>query len=150
FIFDVQTHHVAMPDQIPHPDEAFLQGIFSLRSVARQMNPALKNREPKLDDLYLENYIKEVFLDSDTDVVALTALPGTAEDIDVATPYVIYKSRSGINELTSSQRVLSDGFFSPDLGQQNIEYMHVQLEKIKSDAWIGYTGWPRATGIDRW
>jgi len=150
FIFDVQTHHVAMPDQIPHPDEEFLQGIFSLRSVARQMNPALKNREPKLDDLYLENYIKEVFLDSDTDVVAISALPGTSEDTDILTPEVIFKSRSWINELTSSQRVLSHGFFSPDLGQQNIEYMHAQLEKIKIDAWKGYTGWPRAAGIDRW
>src|SRR5262249_53555723 len=150
FIFDVQTHHVAMPDQIPHPDEEFLQGIFSLRAVARGMNPALKNREPKLEDLYLENYIKEVFLDSDTDLVALSALPGSSEDSDILTPDVIYKSRSWINEVTSSQRVISHGFFSPDLGQQNIEYMHAQLEKIKIEAWKGYTGWPRAAGVDRW
>src|SRR5260370_38419349 len=28
--------------------------------------------------------------------------------------------------------------------------MHAQLEKIKVDAWKGYTGWPRAKGVDRW
>src|SRR5260370_18007585 len=32
-----------------------------------------KDRVPRPEDLYLENYIKEVFLDSETDVVALSA-----------------------------------------------------------------------------
>lgn len=150
FIFDVQTHHVAMPEEIPHPDEQFLENIFSLRSVAREMNPALKDREPQHQDLYLENYIKEVFLDSDTDVAAISALPGSSEESDILTPEVIFKSRSWINQVTGSQRVISHGFFSPDLGQQNIEYMHAQLEKIKIEAWKGYTGWPRAKGVERW
>jgi predicted TIM-barrel fold metal-dependent hydrolase len=150
FIFDVQTHHVAMPQEIPHVDQAFLDGIFSLRQQARSMNPALKGRVPRPEDLYLENYIKEVFLDSETDVVALSALPGSSEDSDILTPDVIYRSRSWINQVTSSPRVISHGYFSPDLGQQNIEYMHAQLEKIKIEAWKGYTGWPRAKGVDRW
>jgi uncharacterized protein len=150
FIFDAQTHHVAMPEQAPQADRAFLHSLVDLREIARRMNPALKNREAKLEDIYLENYIKEIFLDSDTDVVALSALPGASEETDVLTPDVIYKSRSWINELTSSPRVLSHGYFSPDLGQQNLEYMHSQLEKIKIDAWKGYTGVARAKGKDGW
>ncbi len=150
FIFDVQTHHVAMPEEIPHADQEFLRGIFSLRETARSMNPALRNRVPKMEDLYLENYVKEIFLDSETDVVALSALPGSSEESDILTPEVIYKSRSWINVVTSSPRVISHGYFSPDLGQQNLEYMHSQLEKIKIEAWKGYTGWPRAKGVDRW
>lgn len=150
FIFDVQTHHVAMPEQVRHPDQEFLDALLGLRETARQMNPALANRQAKPEDIQLENYIKEVFLDSETDVVALSALPGSSEESDVLTPEVIYKSRSWINELTSSPRVISHGYFSPDLGQQNLEYMHSQLEKIKIDAWKGYTGWPRAKGVDRW
>jgi len=150
FIFDVQTHHVATPEQVPHPDQAFLDGLFGLRKTASRLNPALKNREAKLEDLYLANYIKEVFLDSETDVVALSALPGSSEESDVLTPEVIYKSRSWINEVTRSPRVISHGYFSPDLGQQNLEYMHAQLEKIKIEAWKGYTGWPRAKGVERW
>ncbi len=150
FIFDVQTHHVAMPAEVPHPDQLFLKAILTLREQAREMNPALKNRVAKLEDIELENYIREVFLDSETDVVALSALPGDSEDTDVLTPDVIYKTRSWINELTSSPRVISHGYFSPDLGQQNLEYMHAQLEKIKVDAWKGYTGWPRAKGVERW
>ena len=70
FIFDVQTHHVAMPSQAPHADQDFLKALLDLRATAREMNPALKNHELRIKDLYLENYIKEVFLDSDTVVIA--------------------------------------------------------------------------------
>jgi len=150
FIFDVQTHHVAMPNQAPQADESFLKAVVGMRDLARTMNPALKQREPRIEDAYIENYIKEIFLDSDTDVVALSALPGSSEETDVLTPEVIYKSRTWINELTSSPRVISHGYFSPDLGQQNLEYMHAQTEKLKIDAWKGYSGVARAKGKEGW
>src|SRR5207253_8594644 len=70
FIFDVQTHHVAMPSQAPHADQDFLHAVVGMRDMARKMNPALKDHEARIEDAYLENYIKEVFLDSDTDMVA--------------------------------------------------------------------------------
>jgi predicted TIM-barrel fold metal-dependent hydrolase len=150
FIFDVQTHHVAMPAQAPQADKEFLQAVVGMRDMARKMNPELKNREPRIEDAYLENYIKEIFLDSDTDVVALSALPGESEETDVLTPEVIYKTRTWVNELTSSPRVISHGYFSPDLGAQNIEYMHAQTEKLKIDAWKGYSGVARAKGKQGW
>jgi predicted TIM-barrel fold metal-dependent hydrolase len=150
FIFDVQTHHVAMPNQAPRADQQFLEAVVGMRDLAGKMNPALKGREARIEDAYLENYIKEIFLDSDTDVVALSALPGTSEETDVLTPEVIYKSRTWINELTSSPRVISHGYFSPDLGQQNLEYMHAQTEKLKIDAWKGYSGVARAKGKQGW
>jgi predicted TIM-barrel fold metal-dependent hydrolase len=150
FIFDVQTHHVAMPSQNPHPDSDFLDAVVGMRDMASKMNPALKGRKGKIEDAYLENYIKEIFLDSETDVVALSALPGESEDTDVLTPEVIYKSRTWINEITSSPRVISHGYFSPDLGEQNLEYMHAQTEKLKIDAWKGYSGVARAKGKQGW
>jgi uncharacterized protein len=150
FIFDVQTHHVAMPNQSPRADQGFLKAVVGMREMARTMNPALREREARIEDAYIETYIKEIFLDSDTDVVALSALPGTSEETDVLTPEVIYKSRTWINELTSSPRVISHGYFSPDLGQQNLEYMHAQTEKLKIDAWKGYSGVARAKGKQGW
>jgi len=150
FIFDVQTHHVAMPNQAPRADQDFLKAVVGMRDMARKMNPALKEHGARIEDAYLENYIKEIFLDSDTDMVALSALPGTSEETDVLTPEVIYKSRTWINELTSSPRVISHGYFSPDLGQQNLEYMHAQTEKLKIDAWKGYSGVARAKGKQGW
>jgi len=148
FIFDVQTHHVALPSQAPNQD--FLKSLLGLRRMAGRMNPALKGREAKIEDIYLENYIKEVFLDSETDVVALSALPAESEESSVLSPEVIYKSRTWINELTRSPRVISHGYFSPDLGQQNLEYMQAQTEKLKIDAWKGYTGVARAKGKQGW
>jgi len=70
FIFDVQTHHVAMPNQAPRADQQFLKAVVGMRDMARKMNPTLKDHEARIEDAYLENYIKEVFLDSDTDMVA--------------------------------------------------------------------------------
>ncbi len=150
FIFDVQTHHVAMPQQAPHADQEFLHAVVGMRNRARTMNPALKDRAAHIEDAYLENYIKEVFLDSDTDVVALSALPGSSEETDVLTPEVIFKSKSWINELTSSPRVISHGYFSPDLGQENLDLMDAQLSKLKINAWKGYTGVARAKGKQGW
>jgi uncharacterized protein len=150
FIFDVQTHHVAMPSQSPHADQEFLKAVVGMRNMASAMNPALKGRKAAIEDAYLENYIKEVFLDSETDVVALSALPGTSEETDVLTPQVIYKSRTWVNELTKSPRVVSHGYFSPDLGEQNLESMHAQMEKLRIDAWKGYTGVARAQGQQGW
>jgi hypothetical protein len=135
FIFDVQTHHVAMPSQSPNADPGFLQAVVGMRNRAADMNPALKGHKAAIEDAYIENYIKEVFLDSDTDVVALSALPGSSEETDVLTPEVIFKSKSWINELTSSPRVISHGYFSPDLGQENLDLMDAQLSKLKINAW---------------
>jgi predicted TIM-barrel fold metal-dependent hydrolase len=139
-----------MPSQNPHADPEFLHAVVGMRDLASQMNPALKGRKGRIEDAYLENYIKEIFLDSDTDVVALSALPGDSEATDVLTPEVIYQSRTWINDLTRSPRVISHGYFSPDLGQQNLEYMHAQTEKLKIDAWKGYSGVPRAKGAQGW
>ena len=95
FIFDVQTHHVAMPSQNPHADSDFLNAVVGMRDMASKMNPALKGRKGKINDAYLENYIKEIFLDSETDMVALSALPGESEETDVLTPEVIIRVEPG-------------------------------------------------------
>src|SRR5439155_22460858 len=90
------------------------------------------------------------FLASGTGVAAVSALPGDTEETDVLTPEVIYKSRTWINDLTSSPRMISHGYFSPDRGQQNLQYMHAQTEKLKIDAWRGYRGVARAKGKQGW
>src|SRR5438128_127906 len=61
FIFDIQTHHVAAGRDIP--------ALLGYRRAGGLWNPDLKKKPPQMDDLYLENYIKEVFLDSETDMV---------------------------------------------------------------------------------
>ena len=142
FIFDVQTHHVATGRHFIGPLD-----VFDARRSAGQFNPALKGKEPKQSDFELENYIKEVFLDSDTTVACLSGIPDEAETKMVIQPDQMVRSREIVNELTRSQRMMSHGLFSPDLGARNLENMHRQAESLKIDAWKGYTG--QGLGADK-
>ncbi len=132
FIFDVQTHHVKANYQNPL--------LFEFRRGARAMNPALRDREPKADDLYLENYIKEVFLDSDTDVAAISGVPAATEDENILPADQMAGTRDLLNRLSRSRRMVTHGLLTPDLGTKGREAMHQQTEKLKIEAWKGYTG----------
>jgi len=77
FIFDVQTHHVAVDRW-----KLFGVNLLDFRRTGRTWNPELRKREPKPEDLYVENYIKEVFLDSDTDVAAISGVPALTDDVN--------------------------------------------------------------------
>jgi uncharacterized protein len=145
FIFDVQTHHVAAGRHFIGP-----ANVFDTRRSAGQFNPVLKGKEPRQSDFELENYIKEVFLDSDTDVACLSGIPDITDDKMVIPPDEMVRTRNIVNELTRSQRMMSHGLFSPDLGTKNLENMHRQAETLKIDAWKGYTGQGLGADKDGW
>ncbi len=145
FIFDIQTHHVAAGTRSP-----FLPFLLELRGAARQVNPALGTREPRLEEIYLENYIKEVFLDSDTDVAVISGITSVTEETNILPPARMVETRSLINQLTRSRRMVSHGLFAPDLGRRNLEEMQRQAEQLKIEAWKGYTGNPVAPGKEGW
>src|SRR5438067_11747288 len=71
FVFDIQTHHVAAPRQFPQ--------LLRLRSLGRQWNPMLAQDRGVMDELYLANYVKEIFLDSDTAVAVLSGIPAATD-----------------------------------------------------------------------
>ncbi|MGA8214362.1 MAG: amidohydrolase family protein [Candidatus Sulfotelmatobacter sp.] len=145
FIFDVQTHHVAAGRHFIGP-----ANVFDTRRSAGQFNPVLKGKEPRQSDFELENYIKEVFLDSDTDVACLSGIPDITDAKMVIPPDEMVRTRNIVNELTRSQRMMSHGLFSPDLGTKNLENMHRQAETLKIDAWKGYTGQGLGADKDGW
>lgn len=145
FIFDVQTHHVTLGHHILGKLD-----FLDARRMAAAWNPALKDREPQITDLYLENYIKEVFLDSDTAMACISGVPAAEEKDELLPPDQMVWARNVINELTRSQRMISHGLFSPDLGTKNLEDMHRQFEVLKIDAWKGYTGQGLGADKDGW
>jgi predicted TIM-barrel fold metal-dependent hydrolase len=150
FIFDVQTHHVATRQQAPKADQEMVDYFLGLRSYGKKMNPALGARKPQPEDLHLANYIKEVFLDSDTDVAAISALPSHSLEGSVIPPEQLANSKNWVNELTATPRMVNHGIFSPELGRLNLETMHVQAEKLKVDAWKGYTGMSKSKERSGW
>ena len=145
FIFDVQTHHVAAGRIIEMPP------LLRYREFGGMMgNSDLKGRAHSWDDLYLANYVKEIFLDSDTVVAVITGLPSRTENQNVLPPAEMVETRTQVNGLARSQRLLAHGLFSPDLGSQNMEDMQRQVEQLRIDAWKGYPGQPLAEDGRGW
>lgn len=146
FIFDIHTHHVAAPKIIKTPP--LIPGYRQAGAVWG--NKALQGKEHKWEDLYLANYIKEMFLDSDTSMAVISGLPAKTDDQNVLTPAEIIETRAEINGLAKSKRIIAHGLFSPDLGKANLEEMHRQHEQLKPEAWKGYPGQPLADGSVGW
>src|SRR5215213_8291058 len=132
FIFDIHTHHVAAKKIIKTPN------LLNYRAAgAAWGNKDLQDKEHKWEDLYLANYIKEMFLDSDTVMAVITGLPAKSDAENVLPPAEMIETRAEINGLAKSRRIIAHGLFSPDLGRQNMEEMHRQYEKMKVEAWKG-------------
>lgn len=145
FIFDIHTHHVAAKKIIVTPP------LLQYREVGGIWgNTRLVGREHKWEDLYLANYVKEMFLDSDTSMAVITGLPAKTDDQNVLTPSEMIETRAEINGLAHSRRIVAHGLFSPDMGKSDLEAMHRQYEHMKVEAWKGYPGQPLADGSVGW
>jgi hypothetical protein len=145
FIFDIQTHHVAAGRVIEMPP------LLRYREFGAMMgNADLKGRTHAWDDLYLANYVKEIFLDSDTVVAVITGLPSRTESQNVLPAADMVETRAQVNGLAKSQRLIAHGLFSPDLGSENLEEMQRQVEQLKIEAWKGYPGQPLAPDGRGW
>jgi predicted TIM-barrel fold metal-dependent hydrolase len=150
FVFDVQTHHVDVRRNPPAADQRALDFLVGVRRSGGQFNPKLANRQISIEELYRLNYIKEVFLDSETAVAVVSGLPQMTPDTYLISPDEMVKTRSWVNELTGSRRVVSHGTMSPELGSRGLEAMRAQAEKLKIEAWKGYPGQPLGPGGKGW
>jgi hypothetical protein len=106
FIFDVQVHYVGAQYD-PSNAEANRQGAVSkgallgLRKSARRLNPALGGDRGTLADLSWENFVKEVFLDSETAIALISTPPGPYPQEAVVPPKEMTHIRDEINRVTS-------------------------------------------------
>jgi uncharacterized protein len=150
FVFDVQTHHVDPRRNAPSPDQKFLDYLIKVREFGRNWNPKLAGRTISIDELYRLNYIKEVFLDSETAVAVVSGLPQMTSDTYIIRPEEIVQTRSRVNELTRSRRVVAHGTMSPELGTRGLEAMRAQAETLKIEAWKAYPGQPLGPGGRGW
>jgi len=102
FVMDVQLHHVDL--------EAFPQTLFAgLRFPNPVDDPGLSDAE-KLQLLSQANFVKEVFVDSETAVGVLSGVPnGTPLPVET-----MKATRDLVNELSGSRRALSQAMVAPD------------------------------------
>jgi uncharacterized protein len=153
FIFDVQLHYVGA-DYDPQNEEASRrgaitkQGLLGLRQGSRRLNPKLASDRGTMADLAWANMVKEVFLDSETDIGLISTPPGPYPQEAVVPPKEMTHIRDEVNRVTQSRRMLAHGLITPQLGQVDLDFMDQQVATLKVDAWKGYTG-AAPKGFDR-
>jgi hypothetical protein len=105
FIFDDQTHFVR--------DDFNQAGLLGLAQYAKQhWNPALAG-EKDLARFKFENYVKEIFVDSDTKVALLSGAPFDDRTWDLLSNDQIAMARTAINRIAGSRRLLGHAVFTP-------------------------------------
>jgi uncharacterized protein len=147
FIFDVQTHYVSShydPSDAESSRKGAVskQALLSLRKHIREagLNSKLAGDRGTLDDLSWKNFVKEVFFDSETTVGLISTPPGPYPQEAVVPPKEMAHIRDEINRLAGSQRMLAHGLATPQLSTADLEFMAMQAETLKVDAWKCYTG----------
>ena len=145
FIFDVQLHYVG-DHYDPANAEASRAGAVSkgalvgLRGKAKKFNPKLAADSGTITDLSWQNFLKEVFLDSETAIGLISTPPGPYPNEAVVPPKEMAHIRDEINRITQSRRMLAHGLVTPQLGKTDLDFMDMQAETLKVDAWKAYTG----------
>jgi uncharacterized protein len=153
FIFDVQLHYVSAgydPSNAEGSRKGAVskQALLGLRRGSRRLNPKLESDRETMADLSWENFVKEVFLDSETSIGLISTPPGPYPQEAVVPPKEMTHIRDEINRITQSRRMLAHGLVSPQLGQADLDFMDQQAATLKVDAWKAYTG-AAAKGFDR-
>src|ERR1700744_4358686 len=134
FIVDLHTHFIR-DDSGPG-----LEYFAQLREKTRQKheNPELPDRPATLNDLHLETYVREMWLDSDTKIAALSGAPSDIKKDWLLPNDAIADARDRINHFAGSRRMLSHFIFTP--GQPGwLEEIDRGVEQLRPNAWKGYT-----------
>src|SRR5881296_3597726 len=130
FIVDAQTHFVR--------DDFKQEGLLDLAKYAKQnWNPKLWG-ENTLARYKFENYVKEIFVDSDTKVALLSGAPFDDPSWDLLTNDQIAAARLSINRISGSRRLLGHAVFTPKKGPWIAEVDRC-IAAVKPDSWKGYT-----------
>ena len=136
FIFDVQGHYV-------NPEGAWLQQVPPGVNPLSQMPKAAcglaqqAGARSYLKCLGSEEFIKDVFLDSDTDMMVLSFVPSRAdrEPLTIAEADAV---RQIVERMEGSHRLMIHGRVNPNQ-EGDLELMDELAEKWKVCAWKTYT-----------
>ena len=131
FIFDVQTHFVR--DDFDHKE---LLGLAQF--AAQHWNPALKGDDTSLVRYKFQNYVKEVYYDSDTNIALLSGAPFDDPSWWLLSNEQIVRAREVINDFAGSRRLLAHTVITPKQPGW-MEEVDKAISVYKPDSWKSYT-----------
>jgi predicted TIM-barrel fold metal-dependent hydrolase len=136
FIFDIQGHHVNPLERWRAPSRRFMQGLKFMP------HGQCDYRDPDSELGHLQCYtgqafVKEMFLDSDTDLAVLTFTPTTYENMPLTTDEAA-ATRELVDALEGNRRLLLHGRVIPNL-DGDLERMPELLDEWQISAWKTYT-----------
>ncbi len=107
FIFDGHTHFLR--------DDTRLIGFVKGREAVGQWgwNKELSGKEQTLDDLKFNNYIKELYMDSDTKMTILSNSPSVEAQDWFLPQDQVFKTRAAVNQKAGTRRMLAHFTFTP-------------------------------------
>jgi predicted TIM-barrel fold metal-dependent hydrolase len=132
FIFDDQTHFVH--DKFEKKELLGL-AVFA----AEHWNPALTKEEQ--NDLYyykFENYVRQIFFNSDTSVALLSGAPFDDPDWWLLPNAQIKEAANIVNKISGSKRMLGHTVVTPGQGGW-MDEVDRALEEYPPDSWKMYT-----------
>ncbi len=121
-------------------DDTRLMAFVKGREAVGQWgwNKELASKEQTIDDLKYGNYVKEVFLDSDTKVALLSNSPSDVPEDWFIPQDQVFKTRERVNQQAGTRRMLAHFTITP--GQPGwLEQVDAAIERYKPDSWKGYT-----------
>ena len=132
FIMDMHTHFLRPGTRI--------MGFVAQRNAVGKAgwNPALAGKEQTIDDLMFQNYLKEIYLDSDTKVACISGAPSEIPEDWFLTNEMKALARADVNGLAGTRRMFSHAIFTPGYDGWMEQVDHA-LKDLKPDSMKGYT-----------
>ena len=131
-IMDMHTHFLR--------DDTRIQSFLLQRQAVGKAgwNPALVDKPQTLDDLKFANYLKEIYLDSDTKVACISGAPSEIPGDWFLTNEMKATCRATINSIAGSRRAFAHAIFTPGYPGW-LEQIDHAIEDLKPDSMKGYT-----------
>ena len=132
FIMDMHTHFL-------RPGTRIMTFVAQRNAVGKSgWNASLGQKEQTIEDLMFQNYLKEIFLDSDTKVACISGAPSEVPEDWFLTNKMKADARAQVNAIAGTKRMFSHAIFTPGYDGW-IEAMERDIETLKPDSMKGYT-----------
>ena len=123
FIMDMHTHFLR--------DDTRIMNFVAMRTAVGKAgwNKQLADKEQTIEDLKFGNYVKEMFLDSDTKIALISSAPSDIVQDWFLTNEQMADARKKINDEAGSRRVFAHMIFTP--GQPGWPGVKMQCAKSR-------------------